>query len=107
MLSSMYHHVSIVKLKVHVAYVDYLEHGKLPDPLPADPTWCQPKMQRSQWFNFFDIPQRVEAFKCLWGVMSYLTRSTGEDAVPGAMATTAEVAAAEAVAAAAVGAATS
>lgn len=93
MLSSMYHHVSIVKLRVHIGYVDYLETGKLPDPLPADIQWCQPAMQRSQWFDLFDIPQRVEAFKCLWGVMCYLTRSTSESAVPGATAAVAAAAA--------------
>lgn len=70
----MYHHVSIVKLRVHGAYVDYITDGKVPDPLPEDPKWCQPAMVRSQWFDLFDIQQRVEAFRCLWGVMCYLTR---------------------------------
>jgi len=83
MLSSMYHHVSIVKLRVHGAYIDYLTDGSLPSTLPSDPTWCQPSMQRSQWFNLFHIGQRVEAFRCLWGVMCYLTRSRAEDALAG------------------------
>jgi len=80
MVSSMYHHVSLVKLKVHGAYVDYLEDGTLLASLPTDPEWCRPLMQRSQWFDLFDVGQRVEAFRCLWGIMSYLTRDTPETA---------------------------
>lgn len=74
MLSSMYHHVSIVKLRVHSAYIDYITDGTLREPVPADPQWCQPVLQRSQWFDLFDIKQRVEAFRCLWGVMCYSAR---------------------------------
>lgn len=70
----MYHHVSIVKLRVHGAYLDYVTDGVMPDDLPQDPQWCQPVMSRSQWFNLFDISQRVEAFRCLWGVMCFLSR---------------------------------
>lgn len=70
----MYHHVSLVRLRVHGAYMDYLADGILPNPLPADPKWCQPLMQRTQWFDLFNVAQRVEAFRCLWGIMCFLTR---------------------------------
>ncbi|EMC95538.1 hypothetical protein BAUCODRAFT_24586 [Baudoinia panamericana UAMH 10762] len=76
MVSSLYHHISIVKLTTHDAYTDYLITGQTPDPLPTDSSWCRPKLQRSEWFDLFDIKQRVEAFRGLWAVMAYLTRET-------------------------------
>ena len=33
-------------------------------------------MQRSEWFDLFDMEQRLEAFRGLWGVMAYLTRNS-------------------------------
>lgn len=74
MVSSLNHHIAILKLTVHVAYVDYLMSGVIPDPAPDDVLWCKPKLQRSQWFDLFNMEQRVEAFRGLWGVMAYLTR---------------------------------
>ena len=74
MVSSLNHHVSILKLTVHKAYVDALISGAMPDPIPEDAAWCKPKLQRSQWYDLFDLDQRVEAFRGLWGIMTYLTR---------------------------------
>ncbi|KAL1310966.1 hypothetical protein AAFC00_001186 [Neodothiora populina] len=74
MLSSMYHHVSVVKLRVHGAYIDYITDGRMPESLPEDPEWCRPVMQRSEWFDLFNRTQRVEAFRCLWGALCYLNR---------------------------------
>ncbi|CZT14062.1 uncharacterized protein RCC_00037 [Ramularia collo-cygni] len=74
MVSSLNHHISILKLRVHGAYVEYLQSETLPDPLPTDKDWCSPKLQRSQWFDLLDVGQRVEAFRALWGVIAYLMR---------------------------------
>ena len=76
--SSLNHHISILKLTIHAAYVDYLTSAALPEPLPEDPEWSQPKLQRTEWFDLFDVEQRVEAFQGLWGVMAYLTREVGQ-----------------------------
>ena len=78
MVSSLNHHISILKLTVHGAYVDYLTSATVPHPPPEDSEWSVPKLQRTQWFDLFDVEQRVEAFRGLWGVMAYLTRDTGE-----------------------------
>ncbi|KAK5129164.1 hypothetical protein LTR08_003784 [Meristemomyces frigidus] len=77
LLSSLNHHLSILKLTVHTHYTDCLISGRLPEPLPLDPAWCIPKLQRTEWFDLFDCGQRVEAFRGVWGVMGFLTRDLG------------------------------
>jgi len=75
LVSSLNHHISILKLTVHVAYLDYLRSETMPTGLPDDAAaWCRPKVQRTRWYDFFDEPQRIEAFRGLWGVTAYLTR---------------------------------
>jgi len=100
MVSSLNHHISILKLTVHAAYLDYLAEAKFPDPLPKESDWSRPKLQRSQWFDLFDVDKRVEAFKALWGVMEYLNREIAsppsEDAKPGVQSEAVEVQMAEA-----------
>ena len=75
MVSSLNHHVSLLKLHVHSAYLDYITHGKLPDGQPSDPDWCSPKLQRTRWFDLFNVDDRTEAMRGFWGVMSYLLRA--------------------------------
>ncbi|KAI7604701.1 hypothetical protein KC346_g11352, partial [Hortaea werneckii] len=74
MVSSLNHHVCILKLTVHVAYIDYLVSGELPESRPQEEEWYRPRLQRSQWYDLFAMEQRVAAYRALWGVMSYLTR---------------------------------
>ncbi|KAK1821469.1 hypothetical protein LTR12_004030 [Friedmanniomyces endolithicus] len=77
MISSLNHHISIVKLTVHEAYIDKLVSGAtLFDSIPGASGPPKPKLQRSQWFDLLDEQQRVEAFRGVWGVMAYLTRDT-------------------------------
>ncbi|KAL2358468.1 hypothetical protein BJ546DRAFT_832950 [Cryomyces antarcticus] len=75
MISSLNHHISILKLTVHPAYIDYLTFGTLPEPLPAHGSWCSPSLQRTKWYDLFDLDDRVGAFRALWGIMSYLMRA--------------------------------
>jgi len=74
MISSLNHHISIVKLTVHNAYMDYLVSGTLPVPTPGQSDWCRPRLERSEWLDLFDKEQRVLAFRGIWGIMDYLTR---------------------------------
>lgn len=75
MVSSLNHHISLLQLHVHPAYLEYLTDGKLPESQPSDPDWCSPKLQRTRWFDLFKIEDRAEAMRGLWGVMSYLLRA--------------------------------
>ncbi|EME81131.1 uncharacterized protein MYCFIDRAFT_97007, partial [Pseudocercospora fijiensis CIRAD86] len=74
MVSSLNHHISILKLTVHWAYLEYTKTEEMPQPVPEDENWCRPRLQRTQWYDLLDIQQRVEAFRALWGIMSYLMR---------------------------------
>ncbi|GIZ48980.1 hypothetical protein CKM354_001202200 [Cercospora kikuchii] len=73
MISSLNHHISILKLKVHGAYLDYLETERVPDP-SVDEDWSRPLLQRTKWYDLLDVNDRVEAFRTLWGISSYLFR---------------------------------
>lgn len=66
-------------MTIHRAYMDYVTSGTMPHPLPGDPDWCSPEVQRSQWFDLFDADERREAFRGLWGVMAYLTRRSDHE----------------------------
>ena len=79
LVSSLNHHISILKMSVHGAYVDYLTSATMPQPHPEDAEWSVPKLQRTKWFDLFDVEQRVEVFRGLWGVMAYLTRDMKQD----------------------------
>lgn len=76
--------MSILKLTVHDSYTDYLTTGIKPSQTPSDQEWSTPKVERTAWFDLFDQEQRVEAFKCIWGVMEYATRNMEEDEAAGA-----------------------
>ncbi|CAO2654376.1 Nn.00g111090.m01.CDS01 [Neocucurbitaria sp. VM-36] len=74
MVSSLNHHISLLKLRVHPLYLQYLTEGKLPDEVPSDLDWCSPKLMRTRWFDLFNVEDRTEAMRGIWGVMSYLMR---------------------------------
>ena len=74
MVSCLFHHVSILKLTIHDAYTEYLTTGSMPEQSPAEEDWCSPILERSEWYDLMDQEGRVEAFRCIWGVMEYLNR---------------------------------
>jgi hypothetical protein len=75
MVSSLNHHVSLLKLHIHSVYLDYLTNGRFPEDQPLDPYWCSPTLQRTRWYDLFNVEDRTEAMRGLWGVLSYLLRS--------------------------------
>lgn len=74
MVSSLNHHISILKMRIHPSYLQYLTEGTLPTQHPSDPLWASPKLQRTRWFDFFSVDDRAEAMRGLWGIMAYLMR---------------------------------
>lgn len=74
MISSLYHHIAIVKLEVHPLYLEYLSTGLVPQGNP-NPAWYAPKIQRTRWYDLFVSEDRAEALRCLWGVFSYSMRT--------------------------------
>lgn len=82
MVSSLNHHVSILKLTVHSAYTEYVRTEQLPTPPPSDPNWSSPKLQRTKWYDLFDIDERVQAYRAIWGITAYLMRETDKPSTP-------------------------
>ena len=74
MVSSLNHHISLLKLRIHPAYLEFITEGKLPVEMPRETDWCSPKLQRTKWFDLFNIEDRTEAMRGVWGIMSYLMR---------------------------------
>ncbi|KAL5116996.1 hypothetical protein ACEQ8H_005082 [Pleosporales sp. CAS-2024a] len=74
MVSSLNHHISVLRLRVHPLYLDFLTNGVLPAQAPPESDWCSPKLQRTRWFDLFNLDDRTEAMRGIWGVMSYLMR---------------------------------
>lgn len=74
MISSLNHHISVLRLRVHPLYMKYLTNGVMPHDVPLETDWCSPKLQRTRWFDLFSVDDRTEAMRGIWGVMSYLMR---------------------------------
>ncbi|KAF2268615.1 hypothetical protein CC78DRAFT_530048 [Lojkania enalia] len=75
MVSSLNHHISILKLRIHRFYIRYLTDGILPDDTHLDPQWKSPILHRTRWFDLFLVEDRTEAMRGLWGIMAYLMRA--------------------------------
>lgn len=73
-MSSLNHHVSLIKMVIHGAYIDYLTDGQMADSLPKDEAWSIPTLQRSPWFDLLDMDERLQALRGLWGIMTFLMR---------------------------------
>lgn len=78
MVSSLNHHISVLKLRVHRLYLQFLADGELPMTEDLGTAWWSPKLQRTRWFDLFDVEDRKEAMRGLWGTMAYLMRSKDE-----------------------------
>ncbi|KAF2477803.1 uncharacterized protein BDR25DRAFT_250046 [Lindgomyces ingoldianus] len=75
MVSSLNHHISVLKLRVHPQYISYLTYGILPEQAPSDPNWSSPLLQRTRWYDLFNVQERMEAMRGIWGIMAYLMRA--------------------------------
>ncbi|MCJ1470693.1 hypothetical protein MMC07_009340 [Pseudocyphellaria aurata] len=74
-VSALYHHVSIVHLRVHPRYLEYINTSAPPlDFVPGRQPWYVLDVRRSKWFDLFVPDDRTQAMRGVWGVMSYLMR---------------------------------
>jgi hypothetical protein len=81
LVSSLNHHISIVNVQVSKAYLHFLEKGNLVEELVvgAGLGWDQLKVSRSKWYDLFDVQDRLEAMRGIWGVFAYLMRDLSGD----------------------------
>lgn len=80
MLSTLNHHVALVRLRVHPQFLALLDHTRQEGPLARSEkpeAWYGVKVARSKWYDLFQSGDRVELMRALWGVMGWLMRDTG------------------------------
>lgn len=72
-ISSLFHHISLLRVRVPLRLLEVLDGS--PEPDPSRRSWGKVQAWRSPWFDLFDTDQRVAAMQLLWAVMAYQMRS--------------------------------
>lgn len=70
-ISCLYHHISILRVRVPDRLLDVLS-GAIPD--PGVQARGRLDIWRTRWYDFFVAEDRVEAMKAVWAVMAYAMR---------------------------------
>ncbi|KAI0157080.1 hypothetical protein GGR52DRAFT_565190 [Hypoxylon sp. FL1284] len=87
-LSSLFHHLCVLRVRVPDRLLDVLaggpeggdeEEGK-DGQKEKKRSWDKLEIWRSPWFDLFLVEDRLEAFRLLWGVMSWVMRKDEEGA---------------------------
>ncbi|KAI9810693.1 MAG: hypothetical protein M1826_003481 [Phylliscum demangeonii] len=112
LLSSINHHVALLRLRVHQDYLAFLETGHTPPPPsplptkpqppfssspgnadadasasspagpPPQPPWYVLEVRRSRWYDLLAADDRVDVFRGLWGIAAWLMRDTSTPTAP-------------------------
>lgn len=92
MVSSVNHHISLVKMRVHIDYLEWLESGKevhgTPDTGPESNSTSKSSEKspnvlyvcRSKWYDMFDVESRKELLIAMWRVMCWINRKVVPEA---------------------------
>ncbi|RFU24579.1 hypothetical protein B7463_g11769, partial [Scytalidium lignicola] len=72
LVSSLNHHVSILRCRIPNALLDVFNGEG--NQQAGERCWGKLCLWRSRWFDFFLIKDRVEAMQLIWGMMAYLMR---------------------------------
>ncbi|KAI1180981.1 hypothetical protein F4777DRAFT_573637 [Nemania sp. FL0916] len=85
-VSSLFHHISILRVRVPDRLLQILEGAAEDDASAAKEgeenkadggcSWGKLEIWRSAWFDLFVVDQRLEAMRLLWGVMAWSMRKT-------------------------------
>ncbi|KAA6406621.1 MAG: hypothetical protein FRX48_09553 [Lasallia pustulata] len=80
LVSSINHHLCILRLRVHAHFVEYLTTGMVPGAdggSVEERPWYGLDVRRSRWFDLLVPADRVQAMRGVWGVMAWLMRGKG------------------------------
>lgn len=72
LFSSLFHHISIMRVRVPIRLLEVLEGA--PEPDTSCRSWGNVEAWRSPWYDLFDTSQRIEAMEVIWSVMAYQMR---------------------------------
>ncbi|KAG9250175.1 uncharacterized protein F5Z01DRAFT_640541 [Emericellopsis atlantica] len=76
-VSCLFHHISILRVRVPLRLLDVLEGA--PEQDPAVRSWGNVQAWRSPWYDMFETEGRIEAMKTFWAVMAYQMRECAVD----------------------------
>lgn len=76
MVSSLFHHVSILRVRVPARLLEVLDGSSEPE--KSERSWGKVQGWRSPWFDLFDTEQRITAMKAIWSMMAYQMRNETE-----------------------------
>ncbi|KAL9136092.1 MAG: hypothetical protein Q9175_002697 [Cornicularia normoerica] len=74
--SSINHHISILHLRIHQKYIDYLQKAPAQSKISNAPqqSWYALEMKRSKWFDLLVANDRVEAMRGIWAILGWQMR---------------------------------
>lgn len=75
LVSSLFHHISIMRVRVPNRLLEVLDGSAESD--PTSRSWGKVQAWRSPWYDLFEADQRIAAVQTLWCVMAYQMRDTG------------------------------
>ncbi|KAL8405116.1 hypothetical protein RB594_009851 [Gaeumannomyces avenae] len=75
-VSAVFHHVSILRVRVPQRLLRVLEGA--PEEAGSGRSWGKLEVFRSRWFDFFVADDRIAAMKLIWVMMAYLMRKGDE-----------------------------
>ncbi|KAI1411538.1 hypothetical protein F5Y13DRAFT_55596 [Hypoxylon sp. FL1857] len=82
-LSSLFHHLSVLRVRVPSKLLEVLagEPESVVEGEQGEKVRCWGKLEiwRSKWFDLFVVEERLEAMRLLWGMMGWVMRKDDED----------------------------
>lgn len=79
-VSALFHHISVVRVRVPDRLLAVLEGGSDEGQEGGKKSWGKLEVWRSEWFDFFKIEDRVRAMQLVWSMMAYLMREVSDGA---------------------------
>ncbi|KAH6677770.1 hypothetical protein F5X68DRAFT_36113 [Plectosphaerella plurivora] len=75
-LSSLFHHVCILRVRVPDRLLEVLEGA---EDVAGTCSWGGLEVRRSAWYDLFLVDQRIQAMQLVWGMMAWTMRQTGPE----------------------------
>jgi hypothetical protein len=83
-ISSLFHHVSVLRVRVPDRLLEILEgageDGEGVGPGDGSRSWGKLEVWRSPWYDFFKVDERLPAMQLVWSMMAYLMRQEEDPA---------------------------
>ncbi|KAI1264562.1 hypothetical protein F5Y18DRAFT_73746 [Xylariaceae sp. FL1019] len=80
-ISSLFHHLSVLRVRVPNRLLEVLDGAPGHDPENEKDgskarSWGKLEIWRSKWFDLFQVEERLEAMRLIWGMMAWAMRKT-------------------------------